>query len=308
MENRDLFDLGLQADLSMLRRSGLSRRDVLKLGFAGIAALLTGCATPPEETQAPLPASTATRVLSPTQTPSPTQDPTSTAESAPQPTDEIDEVANACPPNIPRETAGPFPADGSKASSQMLNVLTIAGVVRPDIRTSLVTKHAAAGVPMTLEMTLVNTNRGCAPLAGYAVYIWHCDRDGNYSMYSPAVTDEDYLRGVQVTDANGKLSFTTIFPGCYPGRWPHIHFEVYPSLEKATDARFVTLTSQLAFPADACRSAYSAAGYESSIRSLSELSLETDGVFRDGYAQQLAATSGNPAKGYSSHLTVGIPV
>lgn len=294
MQNRDLFDLGLQADLSMLRRSPLSRRDVLKLGLAGIAALLTGCAAETAESPSPFPTQSSSL--------SPTQSATLTPFSSPLPT----EAADVCPPNIPGETAGPFPADGSRASSQMLNVLALAGVTRPDIRASLGTKHVAAGIPLTLEMTLVNTNQGCAPLAGYAVYIWHCDCDGNYSMYSPAVTEEDYLRGVQAADANGKLSFTTIFPGCYPGRWPHIHFEVYPSLEKATDAQFVALTSQLAFPADACRAAYASAGYESSARSFPQLSLETDGVFRDGYAQQLAATSGDPTNGYFAHLTVGM--
>lgn len=72
------------------------------------------------------------------------------------------------------------------------------------------------------------------PLAGYAIYLWHCNRDGGYSMYSSGITAENYLRGVQVTDSNGEVTFSTIFPGCYSGRWPHIHFEVYASLDAAT--------------------------------------------------------------------------
>ena len=64
---------------------------------------------------------------------------------------------------------------------------------------------------------------------GYAVYLWHCDREGEYSMYT-GPDHENYLRGVQATDTNGSVTFTTIFPAGYSGRWPHIHFEVYPTL------------------------------------------------------------------------------
>jgi protocatechuate 3,4-dioxygenase beta subunit len=45
-------------------------------------------------------------------------------------------------------------------------------------------------------------------MAGAAVYIWHCNRDGNYSLYSQAVTTENYLRGVQAADSNGVVTVT----------------------------------------------------------------------------------------------------
>jgi protocatechuate 3,4-dioxygenase beta subunit len=61
---------------------------------------------------------------------------------------------------------------------------------------------------------------------GAGVYLWHCDRDGNYSLYSQAAADENYLRGAQEADAGGPVTFQSIFPACYSGRWPHIHFEV----------------------------------------------------------------------------------
>ena len=67
-------------------------------------------------------------------------------------------------------------------------------------------------------------------MPGAAVYLWHCDADGNDSLYSNGVTGENYLRGVQEADANGQVHFTTIVPGCYAGRWPHIHFEVFDAL------------------------------------------------------------------------------
>ena len=55
-------------------------------------------------------------------------------------------------------------------------------------------------------------------------------------MYSQGVENENYLRGVQAAGGDGIVTFTSVFPACYSGRWPHIHFEVYPSLDAATDA------------------------------------------------------------------------
>jgi protocatechuate 3,4-dioxygenase beta subunit len=80
------------------------------------------------------------------------------------------------------------------------------------------------------------------------VYVWHCDRETRYSMYSGGVTDQDYLRGVQIADATGTVRFTSIFPGCYAGRWPHVHFEVYPEQSAITDAATAIATSQVALP------------------------------------------------------------
>jgi protocatechuate 3,4-dioxygenase beta subunit len=189
-----------------------------------------------------------------------------------------------------------------------LNVLTRSGIVRSDIRTSLGTKNVAAGIPTTVEMTLINVNNNCAPLAGYALYIWHCDRAGLYSMYSNGVTEEDYCRGVQATDASGKATFQTIFPACYSGRWPHIHFEVYPSLDKATGPSNLLHTSQLAVPKDVCDTVYATDGYSASVRNLSQLTLATDNVFRDGSTSQLATVTGSVADGFNFKLTAGVYV
>lgn len=211
---------------------------------------------------------------------------------------------------IPNETAGPFPGDGTNSNgSGVVNVLTQAGVVRSDIRTSLGSlSGTAAGVAMTITLKLVNSNASCASLEGKAVYLWHCDRDGGYSLYSSGVTDQNYLRGVQVSNANGEVTFTTIFPGCYAGRWPHMHFEVYNSLAEATSGNNDVKTSQLALPLAACNQVYGVvAGYEASVSNLSRITLASDGVFSDtGGATQLATVTGDVALGMAAALVVGL--
>ena len=82
------------------------------------------------------------------------------------------------------------------------------------------------------------------------MYLWHCDREGRYSLYSQGVEDQNYLRGVQAAGDDGIVTFTSVFPACYQGRWPHIHFEVYPTLEAASDAANKIATSQVALPED----------------------------------------------------------
>jgi protocatechuate 3,4-dioxygenase beta subunit len=123
-------------------------------------------------------------------------------------------------------------------------------------------------------------------------------------MYT--LTTQNYLRGVQETDASGQVSFTSIFPACYAGRWPHIHFEIYPSLASATAATSKIRTSQLALPEDVCKQAYATAGYESSVGNLAGVPLSSDGVFRDGVSQQMATVTGSVAAGYVATLTVGV--
>ena len=203
---------------------------------------------------------------------------------------------------VPEETAGPFPGDGSNGP----NILAESGVVRSDIRSSFGSSTTVAeGVPLTIQLTVQDAE--CAPLAGAAVYLWHCDRDGNYSMYSDAAADENYLRGVQEADDSGLVTFSSIFPACYQGRWPHIHFEVYPSLELATDEQNKIATSQIALPQDASETVYATAGYEQSVRTLGQVSLESDNVFGDdGGARQLGAVTGNATDGYTVALTVAV--
>ncbi|MGW2128217.1 intradiol ring-cleavage dioxygenase [Streptomyces coelicoflavus] len=205
---------------------------------------------------------------------------------------------------IPDETNGPYPADGTNG----VQVLDQDGIVRQDIRSSFGDSTTTApGIPLTFEFTLLDIVNGGQPLAGAAVYTWHCDRGGNYSLYSSGIEDENYLRGVQVADDDGRVTFVSIFPACYSGRWPHIHFEVYPGLDSLTDYDKRLSTSQLAFPKDVCDTVFATDGYESSVKNLSQLTLKTDNVFGDdGGVHQLATMSGSVEDGYTAKLTVPI--
>ncbi len=201
---------------------------------------------------------------------------------------------------IPDETQGPYPADGSNGP----NILGTDGIVRADITSSVGDLSGTAdGVPLTVQLTVVDHSTG-SPIAGAAVYAWHCTAGGQYSVYE--VTDQNYLRGVQAADSSGKLTFTTIFPGCYAGRWPHIHFEVYAALDEATAGTAAIKTSQLALPESDCATVYADSRYGNSSSNLGRLSLDTDNVFRDGWTDQLATVSGSATDGYTASLLVRV--
>lgn len=205
--------------------------------------------------------------------------------------------AAACAVATPTETAGPYPGDGSNGPK----VLTADGVVRSDIRSSFgAATGEADGVTTTLDVTLLDAAT-CAPLGGAAIYVWHCDAQGRYSMYSSGVTDQNWLRGVQVTDGDGRARFTTVFPGAHDGRWPHIHFEVYDDVEDLVSARNALLVSQFAIPEVSASELYAAAAtvYAGSGGNLARTSLATDNVFRDGWANQLVTATGDPGTGYA---------
>jgi protocatechuate 3,4-dioxygenase beta subunit len=212
-------------------------------------------------------------------------------------------VASGSCETIPSETAGPYPGDGTNGA----NALSLDGIVRSDIRSSIGgASGVAAGVPLTVRLRLVDVNSGCGALAGHAVYLWHCDRGGNYSMYSSAVAQENYLRGVQETDADGYVTFTTIFPACYSGRWPHIHFEIYADLASATNGQNKIAVSQMAMPEATCNTVFAESGYSASVSNLRQVSLASDNVFSDGATLELPAITGSVAAGYTAILQVAI--
>jgi protocatechuate 3,4-dioxygenase beta subunit len=303
--DESVFDQGLQFDYDTL----VDRRHVLKLiGFAGIGAglLAMGCnsaAATPSATRAP----TATAApASPAAAASAAASPSVAAAAAPTST-----PASAAPAGagggatlIPQETAGPFPGDGSNGP----DVLTLSGVVRQDIRTSFGgASRTAHGVPLPIRLAIQDAANGCAPLANAAVYLWHCDREGRYSLYSQGVTDQNYLRGVQAAGADGMVTFTSIFPACYSGRWPHVHFEVYRNVAAATDPANRIATSQIALPEDACRTVYATDGYEQSVQNLSQVSLARDNVFGDdGGVHELGTVTGDVTNGMT--VTLNVPV
>jgi protocatechuate 3,4-dioxygenase beta subunit len=294
-------DRGLEYDLNTL----LSRRMALGL-FAGVGVLaVAGCGTGSSRsatatTSAPSSTSTAS-----TSAPSSTSTASTSAPSSTSTASASAQASNtSCSDEIPEETAGPYPGDGSNGP----NVLTTSGIVRSDITTSFGSASGVAkGIPLTIKLTIQDAAKSCAALADAAVYLWHCDIDGNYSLYSQAVSAENYLRGVQQTDANGTVTFTSIFPAAYSGRWPHIHFEVYRSLAEATAAGQIVATSQLALPEDVCKTVYATDGYTRSVQNLAQSSLASDNVFGDDDGvRQLATVAGSVSTGYLASLTVPV--
>ncbi len=277
-------DRGLVYDLSTL----IDRRQVLKLaGFTTISAgLMSIVACAPGASGSPLSSAAAT-----------------SGSEASAGAGATATTAADCAV-IPEETAGPYPGDGSNGP----NVLNQSGIVREDITSSFGTSTTkAAGVPLTIKLAIQDAANGCAPLQGAAVYLWHCDAAGNYSLYSRAAANENYLRGVQATDGSGVVTFQSIFPACYQGRWPHIHFEVYPDLEAATDEANKIATSQVALPKDASDLVYATTGYESSVRTMSQVSLENDNVFgEDDGEHQLGTITGDATTGMTVSLAVPV--
>jgi len=203
---------------------------------------------------------------------------------------------------VPEETAGPYPGDGSNGP----DYLGMNGAVRSDIRSSLGSSAAVTGVPLTIRLTVLDLKSSAKALTNAGVYVWHCNQAGQYSMYSQGATNETFCRGIQPTDSSGTATFTSVWPGAYSGRWPHIHFEVYPNVSSATSASAKLTTSQIALPEDACDVVYATDGYSASIRNMTQTSLSTDMVFRDGWSQELAAAAGSAANGYTATLVVGV--
>ncbi|KRF19678.1 intradiol ring-cleavage dioxygenase [Nocardioides sp. Soil796] len=287
-------DEGLSQDLGRIVESGrrpMARRGVLALFGAVGAAGLVACAEGSDKT-----------VVSGTESAAQGGPPVGGAPPAGGGADSGVDVAEG---EIPEETNGPYPADGTNG----VNVLTESGVVRSDITSSFGSASGvAAGVPLTLKLKVYDLDgEEISALAGAAVYVWHCDRDGNYSLYSEAVSEENYLRGVQAADESGNVTFTTIFPAAYMGRWPHIHFEIYPSLDDATSASNRLRTSQLAFPEDVCDEVYANAdGYGTSASNMEQTPLDQDNVFSDGHSLQMAKVTGSMEKGYVATLNVPV--
>jgi len=286
-------DRGLEFDLSTL----VSRRSLGMFLGAGTAAALAACS--PGGTSGTSGSST-----SAAGTPAATAAAPSAAATSASATPTLTRAIAECGVEIPQETAGPYPGDGSNGP----NVLEASGVVRQDITSSFGTSTSTAeGVPLTVTLTLLDNANGCTPLAGAAVYAWHCDREGKYSMYDSGLQNENYLRGVQEADANGQVTFKTIYPGAYNGRWPHIHFEVFESMNNATAAGQVLAVSQIALTEAACKEVYASAGYESSAQNFPRTTLKSDNVFgNDGGIYQLATITGSVAAGYAAGLNVTV--
>lgn len=283
----EVVDQGVGFDLRTL----VSRRGILGLvGLGAGTVALAACSA----TASPTASSTAIATPS-----TPTSTPTATASASASATP----AYAAATAEIPDETNGPYPADGSNG----VNILEESGIVRSDIRSSLDGGTTVEGVPMSFTFNVTDLANGNAPYEGVAVYAWQCDASGLYSMYSEGVEDETYLRGVQVADARGQVTFQTIVPGCYTGRWTHIHFEVYPDAASATESSRAIAISQVAFPEEMLNTVYQSDLYPGSARNLAGVGgLESDNVFSDGYELEMGTFTGDPTGGYVGSLSVAV--
>ncbi|MEM7337007.1 MAG: hypothetical protein AAF467_00090 [Actinomycetota bacterium] len=292
---------GLAPDLERL----VGRRRALQwVGAAGLAGLAIGCSTDHAGSTSPdasAPSSTASNGTA-------TDAGTSSTTAADAGATDAGDTTGTAPPEpaaspgaeIPDETAGPFPADGTNGP----NVLDIDGVVRPDIRSSIgELSGTAEGIETTLNLTVVDAATG-DPRPGAAIYLWQNAANGLYSVYQ--IEDQNFLRGLQAADDAGRITFTTVFPGCYPGRWPHCHFEVYETIDGASNGDNAIKTSQLALPRADAEQVYADTRYGDSAAELAELTLASDGVFADGWEEQLATVTGDNANGYAVSLLVRV--
>lgn len=187
------------------------------------------------------------------------------------------------------ETAGPFPTKDPSS------------FVRADIRGD------RTGILLTVTLTIQNKNNNCEPLPGVLVDIWHCDKDGNYSEYGGTgmqatnYTTNHFLRGRQSTDSNGKVGFTTIFPGWYTGRATHIHVHIYTATGNSL------LVTQIAFPEGSTSAvnlvnASTADGYTKGMSGYTPNA--SDNVFSDGVTTELATITGSITTGFALTHTV----
>lgn len=198
---------------------------------------------------------------------------------------------------IPGETAGPYPAPSAVSTSSLVR--------------SAITEGTQTGIPLTLTLTIINTNNDCLPVSGLRVDIWHCNKRGYYSAYDdqPGIdgtvnnAGTTWLRGIQYTDENGQVNFTTIYPGWYTPRATHLHVQVYNS------ANTLIATSQLAFP-DSINTTVNAYYGTSGTNSFTN---SNDMVFSDSYTDELMTVTGSISNGYVatkdiaiSYVTLGI--
>jgi protocatechuate 3,4-dioxygenase beta subunit len=180
------------------------------------------------------------------------------------------------------ETAGPYPT------------ITPSSYVRSNI------VDGQSGVPLTVKIYIKNTNNSCAALSGALVDIWHCTAVGYYSEYTDTpgggyatvdYTASHFLRGRQSTDSDGLVTFTSIFPGWYSPRAPHIHAHIYNSSGTSL------LITQIAFPTDVCNTVYTTAS-DYTAHGTQDTSNANDMVFSDSLANELSSVTGSVSAGY----------
>lgn len=249
-----------------------SRKEVLTLlSGAGFALLLgAGCGSGSSSSVLTEASPSPTASSSPTASPSPTATP------------------------VPNCVASPELTEGPYFVDERLN--------RSDIRTDPTDGTTRAGIPLVLTLYVADVSDACTPLSGVMVDVWHCDAAGKYSdVSSEGTAGKKFLRGYQLTDTDGKVTFTTIYPGWYSGRAVHLHFKV-----RSTTGTSWEFTSQFFFNETTtsvvhAQSPYSAKGIRNTFNT-------SDGIYRQGGSELVLDAQGSNASGYAATFTIGVNV
>jgi len=176
---------------------------------------------------------------------------------------------------------------------------------RSDIRTDPVTGAVSTGIPLALTFNVSRVaNSACTPLTGAYLDVWHCDATGTYSDVSGS--SRKFLRGYQITDANGVAAFTTIYPGWYSGRAVHIHFKLRLF---AGSTRTYEFTSQFFFDDSLTDSVYTQSPYSS--RGSRNTRNTDDGIYNSLSTTDKAGLTLQTSKttnGYTGVINLGVTV
>jgi protocatechuate 3,4-dioxygenase beta subunit len=207
-------------------------------------------------------------------------------------------TATAAEASLPACVVSPEMTEGPYFVDEKLN--------RSDIRSNTSDGAVKEGVPLALTLRVAQVSGGsCAPLAGAVVDIWHCDALGVYSDATDRsfnTVGQDFLRGYQVSDANGFVNFTTIFPGWYQGRAVHIHFKVRGNAPSSSSQSF-EFTSQFFFDEALCEQVYAQVPYAS--KGSNFLRNEQDNIYRGGGDQTTLALA-QDGQGYKTTFDIGV--
>ena len=192
----------------------------------------------------------------------------------------------------PQQTEGPYFVE------EKLN--------RSDIRSDPSDNSVKQGVPLRLAFQVSRIDgSSCVPLQGAIVDIWHCDALGVYSdVTDPSfnTVGKKFLRGYQVTDANGTVEFVTIYPGWYPGRTVHIHFKIRTNSASQQSYEF---TSQLYFDDVLTDQIHAQRPYAA--KGQRTLKNDQDDIFQGG-GEQLILQLAKDAKGYGASFDIGLEI
>jgi protocatechuate 3,4-dioxygenase beta subunit len=210
---------------------------------------------------------------------------------------------------VPTSTAPPYPHELSlTGKSSLANVWSRSGLLRRDIRTNINNEGlGASGLLLDLNIRVIRAGRLQQPVPGAAVYVWHSDANGEYSVYGR--NDATYLRGIGTTGADGRVQFKSIYPGTYHGREPHVHFEIYRSLNETQALSQCLLRSRVLFPESVTREIYkSNLMYRRSVKTFEGLVFGKPGgsLTNPSSSSQVALVSGSARKGVRASITVPI--